>query len=298
MQVAGEARAFRHPRSPLERALNRLLLVLVAIIAPLGLILGAALWERRTPISSAVPTSVAAVVTLVPEGLILLVSLTFAVARADVAGAAALAQQLNAVESLASVDVVCLDKTGTLTDRACACSASCRPTASPRTSSRTRVGQYAASAPAPNATLEALAAAYPAEGAEPDAWCRSRPGVASARSHSTATRTCSGRPSSSCWAPLEERAEPSRGRRTPRRRARPSRLPARHEPERLPDDVAARPGRHRGAAAPEPRDRRLPSPSGRRAEDPLGRPPATVAAIAADVGIPAARAVDGRELPE
>ncbi len=67
-QIAGEARAFRHPRSPLERALNRLLLTIVTIIAPLGLVLGAALWERRTPLNVAVPTSVAAVVTLVPEG--------------------------------------------------------------------------------------------------------------------------------------------------------------------------------------------------------------------------------------
>ena len=79
-RIAGEARAFRHPRSPLERAFNRLLLTLVAVIAPLGIVLGVALWERRTPLDEAVPTSVAAVVTLVPEGLILLASLTFAVA--------------------------------------------------------------------------------------------------------------------------------------------------------------------------------------------------------------------------
>ncbi len=79
-RIAGEARAFRHPRSPLERALNRLLLTLVAVMVPLGVLLGAALWERRTPLDEAVPTTVAAVVRLVPEGLILLASLTYAVA--------------------------------------------------------------------------------------------------------------------------------------------------------------------------------------------------------------------------
>ena len=115
-RITGEAREFRHPRSPLERQLNTLLLMLVGIIVPLGALLGASLWERQTSLHVAVPTAVAAVVTLVPEGLILLASLTYAVAALRMARRGALAQQLNAVESLASVDVVCLDKTGTLTE--------------------------------------------------------------------------------------------------------------------------------------------------------------------------------------
>jgi magnesium-transporting ATPase (P-type) len=47
-KVAGEARSFRHPRSPLERALNNLLLILVGVIVPLGLVLGYALYHRHT----------------------------------------------------------------------------------------------------------------------------------------------------------------------------------------------------------------------------------------------------------
>ena len=58
----------------------------------------------------------AGVVNLVPEGLILLVSLTAAVSALKIARRGVLAQQLNAVESLASVDIVCTDKTGTLTE--------------------------------------------------------------------------------------------------------------------------------------------------------------------------------------
>ena len=77
-RVTGEARRFRHPRSPLERSMNRLLYVLVVVMVPLGSLLGYALWERQAPVREAVTTAVAAVVTLVPEGLILLVSLTFA----------------------------------------------------------------------------------------------------------------------------------------------------------------------------------------------------------------------------
>ena len=79
-RITGEARTFRHPRSPLERAMTRLLLILVGVLIPLGTLLSLALWERRTPLEEAVPTAVAAVVTLVPEGLILLASLTYAVA--------------------------------------------------------------------------------------------------------------------------------------------------------------------------------------------------------------------------
>ncbi len=116
-RIAGQARAFRHPRSPLERALNRLLIIArrrdgaaraPARVRALAARRGA--WTRRSR------RSVAAVVSLVPEGLILLTSLTYAVAALRMARRGALAQQLNAIESLAAVDVVCLDKTGTLTE--------------------------------------------------------------------------------------------------------------------------------------------------------------------------------------
>jgi len=116
-RVAGEARAFRHPRSPLERALNRLLLVLVAVMVPLGVLLVTVLVLRHKPTHEAVTTAVAGVLALVPEGLLLLSGLTMAVAALRMARRGVLAQQLNAVESLASVDVVCCDKTGTLTER-------------------------------------------------------------------------------------------------------------------------------------------------------------------------------------
>jgi cation-transporting ATPase E len=157
-RLTGEARSFRHPRSPLERALNRLLFVLVAVMVPLGVALGYALWHRHAPLHTAVPISVAAVVTLVPEGLVLLASLTYAVAALRMARRGALAQQLNAIESLASVDIVCLDKTGTLTEPALRVTGLVGPD-----SLQGELGRYAASEPARNATLEAIAAAFPAE---------------------------------------------------------------------------------------------------------------------------------------
>ena len=119
-RIAGEARAFRHPRSPLELAFNRLLLGLVGVMIPLGAVLGVSLEKRDASLDDTVSTSVAAVVSLVPEGLMVLASLTYAVAALRMSRRGALAQQLNAIESLAAVDVICTDKTGTLTEAAAA----------------------------------------------------------------------------------------------------------------------------------------------------------------------------------
>ncbi len=71
----------------------------------------------------------------------------------------ALAQQLNAIESLASVDVVCLDKTGTLTEPALRVV----ELVGPPCARRSELGRYAASSAVRNATIEAIADAYPAE---------------------------------------------------------------------------------------------------------------------------------------
>ena len=162
-RITGEARTFRHPRSPLERTLNRLLIILVAAMVPLGIALGYALSHRNTPLHTAVPTSVAAIVTMVPEGLILLASLTYAVAALRMARRGVLAQQLNAIESAAAVDVVCFDKTGTLTEASLRVVAFVGPEPLAAT-----LGTYAASAAHRNGTLEAIAERYPAAAAAVD----------------------------------------------------------------------------------------------------------------------------------
>ncbi len=166
-KVAGEAREFRHPRSPLERALNRLLFVLVGVMVPLGGVLVFALWERDEGVRESVTTAVAGIVTLVPEGLILLASLTYAAAALQLARRGALAQQLNAIESLASVDVLCLDKTGTLTDASLRVLSLVPADGASPDELAAALGRYAASAPSRNLTLEALADAYPAAAEEP-----------------------------------------------------------------------------------------------------------------------------------
>ena len=164
-RIAGEARQFRHPRSPLERALNRLLFVLAGVMVPLGTIFVYSLWRRDIEAEVAVTTAVAGIVTLIPEGLILLVSLTFAAAALQLARRGALAQQLNGIESLASVDVLCLDKTGTLTEPRLRVLSLEPVDGVEEERLAAALGRFAASSPSRNATLEAIHAAYPAEGA-------------------------------------------------------------------------------------------------------------------------------------
>jgi cation-transporting P-type ATPase E len=167
-RVTGQARAFRHPRSPLERAMNRLLYLLVAVMVPLGSLLAYALWEREAPAREAVTTSVAAVVTLVPEGLILLVSLAFALSAVRMARRGALTQQLNALESLASVDVICLDKTGTLTESELRVVDAVPGPGVEGERLADALGAFAASAGVRNTTLRAIGDRFHAAPREPD----------------------------------------------------------------------------------------------------------------------------------
>jgi cation-transporting P-type ATPase E len=153
------ARAFRHPRSPLEKAMDRLLIVMVGMMAPLGIGLGVSLALRNVSQADAVETLTAGIVNIVPEGLILLVSLTAAVTAAKMARHGILAQQLNAIESLASVSVMCTDKTGTLTKASLRVVELIPAAGGSEDELADTFGTYAASAPTRNTTLEAIHAA-------------------------------------------------------------------------------------------------------------------------------------------
>ncbi len=165
-RLAGTAREFRHPRSPLERSINRLLYVLLAVMVPLGIMLIVALRKQDVVIGDAVDTAVAGMVTLIPEGLILLASVTYAAAALRMARAGALSQQLNAIESLASVDTICLDKTGTLTTSSLRLVEVLPARGTTAEELDHALGLYAASSEAQNLTLRAISATLPGS-AEP-----------------------------------------------------------------------------------------------------------------------------------
>src|SRR6266566_8061316 len=86
------------------------------VIVPLAVLLLASQLHARDTVKEALTGTVAALVGVVPQGLVLLTSVAFGVAAVTLARRHVLVQQLPAVEGLARVDVLCIDKTGTLTD--------------------------------------------------------------------------------------------------------------------------------------------------------------------------------------
>lgn len=115
-KLAAEARQFGLVRSELLEGINRILRYVVWALGPVAvLVLVSQLHARVTARGSLIGT-VAALVGMVPQGLVLLTSVAFGVSAVALARRNVLVQQLPAVEGLAKVDVACLDKTGTLTD--------------------------------------------------------------------------------------------------------------------------------------------------------------------------------------
>ena len=155
-RLTATARTFRHPRSPLERANDRLLLWLIVLSIPLAIGLPWSVLARKESAAARVQVVTAGIVNLVPEGLIVLISVTAAISAFKMAQRGVLAQQLNAIESLASVDIVCTDKTGTLTEPTLRVLGVVPADGEKEASVARELARYAASAPSRNLTLEAI----------------------------------------------------------------------------------------------------------------------------------------------
>ena len=116
-RIAADARKFTRTHSEIQESINRLLRHITwVILAALPI----ALWSQWRTVGDqgwqeVVIRSAAGVVGLVPEGLVLLTSVAFLLSAVQLTRRDVLVQQLPAVEGLARVDVVCIDKTGTLT---------------------------------------------------------------------------------------------------------------------------------------------------------------------------------------
>ena len=160
--LAEEARRFTLVDSELRSGVNSILRWLTVIIPPaaglllLRLLVTEDLWEE------ALRGTVAAAVAMVPDGLVLLTSLSFIVGVVALARRKALARELASVELLARVDILCLDKTGTITTGEIAFAGIETIGATTADEAAGAVGAMAAVDPAPNATLAALASALDA----------------------------------------------------------------------------------------------------------------------------------------
>ena len=163
-KVAGEARTFRHPPSPLQDEVNLVLRASTWLMIPLAIVLIFALQARHEPLHEAAQTATAGLITLIPEGLVLLMSVTLAVAAVRLARMDTLVQQMSAPEALAAVDTICVDKTGTLTTGELELVSVEAADEAQAAATQQALARFAASSGERNRTLEAIAEAYPANG--------------------------------------------------------------------------------------------------------------------------------------
>jgi cation-transporting P-type ATPase E len=111
------AKQFQITNSELRDAINKFIKYVSYFLLPVGIaLLLSQLFRAKLPLDEAIRGTIAGVVTMVPEGLVLLTSIAMAVAVINLARKRVLVQDMPAVEVLARVDTVCADKTGTLTE--------------------------------------------------------------------------------------------------------------------------------------------------------------------------------------
>lgn len=124
-KLTAAAKKYSRARSELQEGINKILKIITVLIVPIGLLLANSQiqatggWTHAFEGDhwrEAIVAAVAGVVGMIPDGLVLLTSMNFALAAMLLARRKVLVQELPAVEVLARVDVLCLDKTGTITD--------------------------------------------------------------------------------------------------------------------------------------------------------------------------------------
>jgi cation-transporting P-type ATPase E len=115
-KLSSEARRFSLVKSELRSGVDRIIKFVGWLMLPTAVLLISAQIRADTDPISAVQGSVAGLGAMIPEGLVLLTSIAFAVGATRLARKKVLTQELAAIEGLARVDVICLDKTGTLTE--------------------------------------------------------------------------------------------------------------------------------------------------------------------------------------
>jgi cation-transporting P-type ATPase E len=160
-KMTAEARKFRKVLTPLQHRINLTIRLLLGVAIALGLITVLRMGLGVTSIATGVQ-NLAVIVGLVPIGLYFMITLAYALGAVRIAEQSALVQQSNAVESLSNVDVMCLDKTGTLTTNRIYLQ-TVHPIGMEHDQLETLLGDYAASASTSNKTNEALMVAFPAQ---------------------------------------------------------------------------------------------------------------------------------------
>lgn len=164
-RITAEARTFRDPQTPLQVEIGLVLRIMLVLAAALSLqaIMSLRDIHHGLPLSETVQAA-AVLISLVPQGLALMVTVTYAMAAVRMSGKGALIQRMNAVESTSHIDMLCVDKTGTLTSNQLALQA-IQPLSMDAEQLDATLAAYAAATTAKNRTIEAI-----------EAGCAGRPG--------------------------------------------------------------------------------------------------------------------------
>jgi cation-transporting P-type ATPase E len=195
-QLAEEASRFTLVHSELRSGISTILKYVTWMMVPtaIGLIISQ-LVVKENGFRDSVARTVGGIVPMVPEGLVLLTSVAFAIGVIRLGRKQCLVQELPAIEGLARVDTVCLDKTGTLTEGGMDVTGLRPLNGSDEAYVRKVLGALGESDPRPNASLKAIIDAYP----DSEDWrCTEALPFSSARKYSGA-RLSEGDGQSSAW---------------------------------------------------------------------------------------------------
>ncbi|MFD6393349.1 cation-translocating P-type ATPase [Nocardia sp. NPDC060259] len=166
-KLAEEASKFTLVHSELRSGIDKILKFITYLLIPAGaLSIYNQLVSSKESWRPAVSGMVAALVPMVPEGLVLMTSIAFAVGVVRLGKRNCLVQELPAIEGLARVDVVCADKTGTLTENGMRLSHIEPLGAFDEAQVRRALAALASDDPRPNASVQAIAEALP----DPPGW--------------------------------------------------------------------------------------------------------------------------------
>ncbi|MDG3011784.1 HAD-IC family P-type ATPase [Rhodococcus sp. D2-41] len=161
-KLADEASKFSLVNSELRTGIDKILKLVTYLLIPAGLLtIYNQLFSSREGLFDSLRGMVAALVPMVPEGLVLMTSIAFAVGVVRLGRRNCLVQELPAIEGLARVDVVCADKTGTLTENGMRLADLRVVGDRPQAQIEQALAALAADDPRPNASMQAVAEAYP-----------------------------------------------------------------------------------------------------------------------------------------
>ena len=165
VQLTEQARRFTLARSELRAGVDQILKYVTWALVPTAALLFVSQLRLEHGVRAGLSGAVAGTVAMVPEGLVLLTSVAFAVGVVRLGRRQVLVRELPAVETLARVDVICFDKTGTITAGDLAVQELVpRDGAAGEEEAAAALGALAAADPNPNATLRAIGQAFPAPG--------------------------------------------------------------------------------------------------------------------------------------